>query len=586
MTIKEILSDISNLSALLDKRYAKYLRNFNRFTNNGNRTEDIYSFTSQPLAYYSYMDEDIGVIPVMNVLASAIRTKVSKMAQTKVRTFFNPLNGTFKTIQTARNAQIFFDDFYQKQEVYKKGVEAYRDAQIFDYGILWANEETFSIENIKPWEFFCDPAEYHYGKMSRCFVKFRNYPKHYLDEKLKAAGKTPSRDRIEKTTVWIYWDLKEKRKYTFTADYQEPIEEKEIEYEMPPFSFIFYDLPVKGFSSVSLIDNSRPIQILLDLLNRKINEAVNLTPANMIIVPDGNGIKASQVDNKIGSVYTYKPTEAGGAITVVTPNFINQQYLDTLNLYEQKIYNMEGISQMSAQSKKPTGLNSGVALQTMDNIESDRFQTDIEQMIALYMDISQRVIDVFPDNADVLPARYSRATVKWKDIRKERDLISIQFSATSSLSKDPETKMAQIEKLISMQLIDPAIVSTLLEMPDLEKAYNINTASYDDCQKIIERAVNEDRYDFYEVVNMKQLMSETMNTILRLDANDEDPRVIQNLVTLLGAVKAKIDIVNEANAPPPPPPLPPPPVPQMGVPVGPDMMGGAMPLAPIEQPIM
>jgi len=142
--------------------------------------------------------------------------------------------------------------------------------------------------------------------------------------------------------------------------------------------------------------------------------------------------------------------------------------------------------------------------------------------------------------------------------------------------------MQQIEKLISMQLVDPAIVSTLLEMPDLEKAYNINTASYDDCQKIIERAVNEDRYDFYEVVNMKQLMSETMNTILRLDANDEDPRVIQNLVTLLGAVKAKIDIVNEANAPPPMPPAP-----QMGVPVGPEMMGGAMPLAPTTpQPVM
>ncbi len=577
MTNHEILQDIQTLISLLDTRKVKYLRSFNRWANNGNRTNAIDTFTEQPLSYYQAGDDDTGTIPVMNVLASAIKTKVSKMAQTKVRPFFNPVNGTYKTRQTARNAQIYFDDFFTRQDLYKKGTEAYKDAQVFDYGVLWANEDTLTVENIKPWEFYCDPAEYHYGKMSRVFVKFNNYPKHYLDEKLKKAGRPVAKDRSEKCNFIIYWDLKEKKKYYFELSRSEPLEVKDIDYDEPPFSFVFYEQPIKGFTSLSLIDNSRPIQMMLDLLNRKIQEAAALTPANMIIIPDDNGIKASTVDNKIGTVYSYRPT-AGAAhaqITVVTPNFINQQYIETLNMYEQKIYNMEGISQLSAQSKKPSGINSGVGLQTLDNIESDRFQTELQQVISMYMQITQAVISTFPADAEVLPKRYARANIKWADIKKERDLINIQFSASSSLSKDPETKMQQIEKLMSMNLINPAVASSLLEMPDMENAYNIQTASYDNCQKIIERAVNNDTYDFYEVVDMKQLLSEVANTILRLDANDEDPRVIENLVTLFNTVKGKMDIITEANTPPPlpppPPPLPPPPM-QM------EIVGGQMPI--------
>ena len=215
MTLQEIIADIQMISSILEKRYTKYVRNFNRFVNNGNRTSDIYNFNEQPLSYwYASTGDDLGVIPVMNVLSSAIKTKVSKMSQTKVRPFFNPVNGTYKTRQVVRNAQIYFDDFFTRQQVYKKGMEAYRDAQIFDYGVLWANDELSTVEHIRPWEFYCDPAEYHYGKMTRCYIHFRNYPKHFLDEKMVKAGYPKANNRNEKTTMTIYFDLAGGKKYT------------------------------------------------------------------------------------------------------------------------------------------------------------------------------------------------------------------------------------------------------------------------------------------------------------------------------------------------------------------------------------
>jgi hypothetical protein len=90
-----------------------------------------------------------------------------------------------------------------------------------------------------------------------------------------------------------------------------------------------------------------------------------------------------------------------------------------------------------------------------------------------------------------------------------------------------------------------------LEFPDLESAYSITTASYDYCQRVIERAVEDDKYDFFEGVNLQQLFGETINTLLRLDANDEVPEVLDRLKKLIDIVKGKTDAMQDmakANA--------------------------------------
>jgi hypothetical protein len=71
---------------------------------------------------------------------------------------------------------------------------------------------------------------------------------------------------------------------------------------------------------------------------------------------------------------------------------------------------------------------------------------------------------------------------------------------------------------------------------------------------VVEVAVEEAKYDFYEVANLTQLFQIAANTLMRLDANEEDREVLDRLKTLLDKVKAKIDGVNlELN---PPAPLP------------------------------
>jgi hypothetical protein len=258
------------------------------------------------------------------------------------------------------------------------------------------------------------------------------------------------------------------------------------------------------------------------------------------------------------------PTPSGSGITVSTPRPIDPMYTQLLDMFEKKIYEMEGISQLSAQSKKPGGLNSGVALDTLQDVESERHNVLLQAMIKMYMDVAKICIQVFPDSANVLPEKTGRADIKWKDIKIAKDLFTVQFSSSSSLSKDPKTKMEQIEKLQSLNLINPGMIASLLDLPDLNEAYSVMTASYDYSQKIIERALEDGEFNFYEVGDIKQLYSEVVTTILRLDANDEKPEIIANAVLLLAKVKDKMDEIESAMAPPMPPPAPiAPPMPQI-----------------------
>jgi hypothetical protein len=166
------------------------------------------------------------------------------------------------------------------------------------------------------------------------------------------------------------------------------------------------------------------------------------------------------------------------------------------------------------------------------------------------------MIEWFPKDDDILPAKLNRAKVKWAEIKEARESFTMQSSLASVLSNDPETKMKQIEKLMQMQVINPYQQAQLLEIPDINQAYSVATASYDYCLKIIENAIEKKDYAFGQWVNLAQLLDVTVTTLCQLSAEDEDPEIISNLAGLLTKVLGDIntkDGIQNPQMPPPPP---------------------------------
>jgi len=418
------------------------------------------------------------------------------VASAKVRPYFTPIQGTYNTIKVLKQTQIFFDDLYERIDAVKKITMAFRDACIFDTGYIFVNPFDYSVMKINPYQASILDAEYHYGKITKALITFEDVPRTILKSVYKIDQKEPY------AKLDLYIDTEEKKIYLIingganvvnTVDYNAPI----------PLVILHYSTPVKGAKTTSIADDLYNIQWNINLINARIKEAATLAPSNLIFVPDGTNINTQNLNNRTGQVIKYKPIPGvGQPVDVAAPAPISPSYQNLLEYYIQKAYEMTGISVLSAQSVNPLGANaSGAALQSMENIESTRFETQLNQVVRAYVDLSKLLIAMLPDNIDILPVEANRSGYTWKDVKEQSNLINIQYSAQSMLSKDPSKRLEQIIQLSQVGLIPQGKIGRFLEMPDLSEVFNIMTVAQDAVDKVIQLAVEQDYYEIPRYVS-------------------------------------------------------------------------------------
>lgn len=601
---QEVKNDSSNLYGYLRQQEAKFQRNLNRYYNNGKgSTDSIWNIRNQVQGYQPTFYLKSGVQTVINVLKSCVDTIVSKISQAKVRPFFNSVRGDYMTIKSCRNAQDFFDAFYDRIGLYKSSPIVLRDALIFERGVWFIDDDEMTVKRVLPWNAYVDPTEFHYGKITRALLLEHQFPltivrQRYGDQSIEPGAGKSLAEKVKKflgISDWtdknhvddfeIYYDLAGKKKYYLYG--RRIFKVKDIDFDRSPFVFLFWTKPEKGIMTTGLIDDLYTLQVQVDELQLRIDDATRNSLFNTVFVPKGSESKATKISNQAGEVVEYMPGPTGGAPVVSTPPPLSSEWRMLLNDTIQKMYEISGISQLSAQGKKPPGLNSGVALDTFEDIESERFNVILQNYIQAFIEIADAVIDIFPDDAEVLPKSLGRDVVKWKEIKKQRDLFNIQFSAGSALAKDPSKKLEQIQQLNAMGILPREMIAQLLEIPDLEGAYSAANASYDYAQHVVQRVAETGNMDFEPVANLDMLFAEAVRWILRLAVDEKNQKYVENLAAFIQAIQEKQEaVMNEMT---PPPPAPPPEVPvqdnvgQMP-PVPPPVDGGMVPPLSAPQP--
>ena len=540
ITEQKIRDRVSELKSLNESRLSKYYRNYNYYNNTpagtlkGIRNPSIvglYNIDESP-------ENDTTLTPSINVIKSCIDTLTSKIAQSKVRPFFNCINGTFKDINVCKNAQQYFDQYFDIEEVNKKVSMAFRDACIFDHGVIYVDSETKSITKALPWQVFVRPAELTYNNVTRAYYCQNDYPVSMLPEKYRNKVLKANPDQ-EYVTYGIYYDTVDQCKAVYISEL-DFVEIEKYEGNRVPFIFLWYNNPIHGGSSVSVVDMLYGIQKEVNTLMSKVKDASQLSPALTFFLPDDATIKSTQLNNRVGNVITYKATSdmSGSPVTVATPNFIDSQYIELINNLKETAYEMVGISQLSAQSKKPSGLNSGIALQTVEDVESERFEEQLNQVIRCYVEIAKTCLRVFPKEETILPDTPNRLDVRWGDIVDEEKKMQIQFSAADSLSKDPSTKLQQLQQLAQVGVIPQERIAQFMELPDLEGGYSLSNNAINAVLSVIRDCIESDNYDVPDYIPIPMLKTEIINTQLSLRAanfikNQEDIEKLNQLYNVV-----------------------------------------------------
>lgn len=525
MTNEEIKTAINELVSLGEKYRGKYNRNLRlyEYTRNIN-IDDIKDGSTVGYYYRGYEETSSDV--QQNIIKSCVDTLVSKIAAQKVRPFFNTVHGSFRDFQICKQAQQYFDLLYDMQNVGQTVDMAFRDCCIFSKGVIYCDEVEKKIKRAMPFNVYTRPSEETYGKLTRIYYKQKNYPVSLLSENIRKKIKTD----LQYVDVGLYYDIVNHKKAYYipqaTGDDQLIVEE--YKRDSLPFVFIHYSNPVVGSDATSIVDLLYGIQIEIDTILQKITEASRLNPALTFFVPEGSQIKVSQLNNRVGNIVTYRPTPTmtTSPVTTATPAFIDDQYIQLLDNLKTTAYELTGISKLSAQSAKPVGIDSGLGLRTITNIESERFQTQFNQVIRMYVEVARTCISVFDPNDDILPQDQKRVNIKWKDIVEEYEKMSIQYSGADALSKDPATKLQQLQVLAQAGVISQTRIAQLMEIPDLESGYSMANNSINAVMTVIDDCIMKDNFEVPDYIPIGLLKEELINTMLSLRASDHPKNAI------------------------------------------------------------
>lgn len=538
MDKNQIISNINTLESRYGNYRSKCLRNLRMFTYSSTTTLDISE--SEVVGFYqrgtfSTSDDTTSAIQE-NVIASCIETLCSKIASQKVRPFFNTVNGTFKEMQIAKQAQVFFDMLYEENNVNKIITDAFRNACVFDKGIVKISDD--GITNRLPWNVFFDPREVTYNQITYVAEKLPKTPGRILE--LKYGIKA---DRNLDYTVYEYYDVMEHIKAVYVQELNKVVTH-EYKPNIIPYLEIHYTNPVKGDTSQSVVDQLYGIQTQIDELLAVMKDSIAVNPGMTLLVPRSSNIKTNMLSNRTGQIIQYDPIpgQTTSPVTYATNDIISPQFVQLLDKLKNDAYEIVGISQLSATSQKPAGLNSGIALNTMEDIESSRFETQLNSVVRLYVDVAKACLDIFPPDIDILPDDLNRANIKWADIVEARNNMKIQFSAAESLSKDPSEKLKQLVALSQAGVIPQSHIATLMELPDLQSGYNLANNAFNSVYTFIDNVlvsgILPDKIPVYLPKNKGGLLeTEIVNTMLSLSIK---PEINAKEISLLQQLFSKV----------------------------------------------
>lgn len=454
----------------------------------------------------------------LNVVKSCVDTVSSKIAKNKPRPLFLTTDGDYKQQQKAKKLTKYLDGAFQMADVYSHAQRMFIDGCVFGIGILkvYTDEEKgqISVDRVFPIELIVDDGEGIYG-----------YPRQMHQEKyisrdvvLGMFGDTDEKrgkilacstgtqgdwsqySTADMLTVIESWHLRankeSKGKHVISINNCTLFEE---EYDKDWFPFVVYRWNQKllGFYGTGLAEELSGIQVEINRMLRVIQIANNLVASPRVLVEDGSKINTNHISNEVGSIIKYQ----GTAPQFIAPAIMAPEYYAHLENLVRKAYEITGVSQLSAQQKKPSGLDSGVALREYQDIESERFMLTGMNYESCFLDLAEKFIclskELFekrPDLSVKVNLGNGLEQIKWKEVNMPDEDYIIRMYPTSLLPTLPQARLQKIQEYIQAGWIDKENAMQLLDFPDDAAFTNIATASNKIINKMITDMLDDGKY--------------------------------------------------------------------------------------------
>lgn len=518
-----------------------------------------------------------------NLCQSVVDTLVAKIAKNKVVPTFLTQGGVWEVQKAAKDLSKFVEGIYYQEHVHDKGVQAFRDSAVWGTGILhiFRERDDIRVERVLPHELFVDLIEslteaprslYRVKIMDREVAKdlaralnpedpdaaadkvAKAMPANYQD----VGGTATSADMITISEAWHLpsgEDADDGAHVISTDDMV--LFKREYTKDYFPMAFIHYNKRLLGWWGQSAVERLQNLQGEINRLMILVQRSMWMGGSFKVLIENGSKVVSQHLNNDVGAIINYSGTPP----QYITPPMIQQDIYPYIDALIAKGYQQEGVSQLSASSQKPQGLDSGKALRVYNDIEADRQLYIQQSMEEFHLEITRQCVEVaqeiYKDKKTLkvtFPSTKFMETVDWKDIKLKKDQYVMKAFPTSSLPEEPAGRLQSIQELVQAGMVSPRTGKRLMDMPDIEMSENLANAAEDLLHKILEDMLDKGEYrspePFYDLDLAKQLTLQYYNYADYMNAPEDR-------LSLLRRFLSQVNDILGVNQPAPQTPLAP-----------------------------
>ena len=481
----------------------------------------------------------------MNVVGNIIDTLVSRIGKSKPKPMYLTKRGDYKLRQNARRLGDVMEGIFYQTNIYNVMPKIFQDSCIFDIACMKIGREgkELFVERVFPNELLWDLNASLYSEMPPSLHQVKTIPLETLilnfperEEELRFAASSKDHDfmneegheadMIECVESWHLPSISDSDdgRHVIHMDNIILVDEQ-YTYTKYPFVFMNWGDACVGFAGISLAEQLKNIQMEINKLALRIQQSMHLLSVPWLFVQHGSRVVESRLRNVPGTIVNY----VGQPPQSYTPTAMHPEVYTHMERLFGKAYEIAGISELSATGKKPPGLESGAALRTYHDIETERFISVGQRFEKAFMDSAEWFFDLAREivkESGAFPVRGIKSNalheVDFKDVEMAQNDYILQAYPVSLLPSTPAGRLQAVTELIQNGVINQREhIVRLLDFPDLESVTSLYDVLERDVEWRIQEIIEDGNYHAPEPVMDLTFAKERM-TMAYLEAQQDN----------------------------------------------------------------
>lgn len=563
-----------------------------------------------------------------NVCRQAVDTLCAKVAKHRPLPQCLTSRGNWKQQKRARKMTQFLEGCFYQTKIFEKWAPGWvRDAGVFGRGVLKVDRcgKKIGVERVHPWELLTDDWDARYGDPRSIYhvrtvdvgvalALFGDTEEKRL-QILDSAGSAPSDEwdwqgevdaTVSRVRIAEAWHLcpHEEEHEDVEADGEDhecggrhvitilggcELSNEPWAETLFPFAVLNYSEPLAGYWGIGVCELLEGWQLAINEQFGKVQEGHHMLGGGMIFTELGSDIVDTDWTNGNVPIVKYKNTPPTVQSFAPVHPAVYQRERDM----PQDALGEVGLTMTSTQGQKQPGINSGVAINAMDDIEDERhiifgraYEAACLTLARLFLRCAANIADdpEYGEMSVSVPMKKGLLPLKWADV--SLDDFQLRVFPTSMLPQQLGARLEKLKMLFDAQLIDRQTFLQQLDAPDLSAEMDLETADRlnidekleamldAEGQKQVDKAADQATPSAYQ--NFRWAQKRAQQRLNDAETEGADQINLDALREFIAECKTLIDEDEAKNAPPMP--LPPPGAPP-AMPGMPQDMGAA-PMGP------